>query len=477
MARAGEASGGTSARPKQNAGNDQPPAATDRIQGQVLFTDGSPVGGATVEARAARIFDEWDSSGRDQARALTGAGGRFELRDLRLGEYELTVTGPGAQPAVTHATVRTGSEQVRLVLGQMVEIWVNGYVTSRSGGPVAGVTVTADGLDTHVESGADGTFGFFLNVPDHRRVGMALTREGFEPARVGLDPAARDSLGVVPVDVTLTPTQGQLTMSGRVVDAEGRGLPGKSVYLSGDGSKYRAKTEGTGGFVINGVRNPGIYILSVSADGAHGGYQDRAFRVPEDGVQGHTISLERVDVGSLYGVILDTDGRPLPNFTLAIHSASAPRETISITSDAQGRFAAENVPTGKLRIQSQSYPRFITSGLTLDAGEALDVEVLIDHGDQQLAGRVTDEAGQPLAGVDLTMSWVLRDGGAVHESLRKTTTDRAGAFLFTRLGAGARDIIARAPNHESVRLGGVSPSRTEQLVIELPTMVHPPMPE
>lgn len=473
MTGAGEAGGGASARPPRTSSNDQPPAATDRIQGQVLLTDGSPVGGATVEARALHIFDEWDTAGRDQARVLTGAAGQFELRDLRLGDYELTVTGPGAQPAVTSATVRTGSEQVRLVLGRMVEIWVDGQVTSRTGGPVAGAMVTADGLDTQVESGADGTFRFLIEVPDHQLVGVGLAREGFEPARVSLDPAARDAQGVVQVDVTLAPTEGQLTVAGRVVDAAGQGLSGKSVYLSGDGSKHRAKTDAAGGFVIDGIRNPGRYVLSVSADGVHTGHRDLAFQVPEAGVQGHTIALERVDVGHVHGVMLDTDGRPLPGFTLAIQSASAPSETISITSDAQGRFAAEKVPMGKLRIQSQSYPRFITSGLTLGAGEVLDVEVLIDQGDQQLTGRVTDEAGQPLAGVDLTLSWVRRDGGAVHESLRKTTTDRAGAFVFTRLGSGERDLIVRAPNHEPVRLGGVSPSRTEQVIIELPKVIQP----
>jgi hypothetical protein len=175
------------------------------------------------------------------------------------------------------------------------------------------------------------------------------------------------------------------------------------------------------------------------------------------------------------GAVLLTNGSPVGGATAEAKAIrvfserdSSGRDQACVVTGVAGQF-----DLGKLRIQSLSYPRFITSGLTLEAGEVLDVEVMIDHGDQQLTGRVTDEAGQPLAGVDLTLSWVLRDGVVVHESLRKTTTDRAGAFVFTRLGAGERDLIARAPNHEPVRLGGVSPSGTEQVIIELPTMVQP----
>lgn len=463
---------GRSARPM----TDQPPSdqtsGMDGIRGQLLFTDGSPVSGATVVARAVHLFDEMEMAQADEARVITGGSGRFEFRGLGPGEYSLTATVSGTPSIVGSATVRTGSDQVRLVMGRTIDLWVDGLVMDPSGAPLADVMVAVIGHDISVPSAADGRFGFFLTVPDHRHVGLSLMREGFEPGRASLDPATRDAMGVVVVDATLKPVQGQLTVAGHVLDVRGRGLSGKSVYLSQNANKYRATTDATGAFVITGIRGPGLYHLAVSADGLHTGHQNPRFNVPAGGLRGHVIELAQVGAGSVHGVMFDVEGRPMPNFTLMIQSSGAPQEGVSITSDVQGHFAAQDVPEGKLRIQSRSFPRFITSGLDLAAGEVLDVDVLLDHGERTLAGRVTNDSGRPMAGVDLTLSWVLRDGSIVHESLRKTTTDRAGEFVFTRLGADAYDLSARAPHHAPWRIQGLDPMRSGPLHIELTQAVQ-----
>jgi hypothetical protein len=318
-----------------------------------------------------------------------------------------------------------------------------------------------------VQSAADGSFGFFLTVPDHRPVALSLTRDGYEPGRASVDPAASDAQGTVLLDVVLTPVAGQLTVSGVVVDAEGQGLAGKSVYLSQQSNKYRATTDASGGFAISGVRNAGVYVLSVSPEGAHAGHQNLQFLVPEGGVQGHRIALDWLDRGSVVGIMSDVYGQPVPNFTLGIQSASAPRETVMVTSDSQGWFAASNVPAGRLRIQSQSLPRFVTSGLTLAPGDSIEVEVLIDRGDEQVSGIATNDLGQPLAGVELVLSWVQREGAVLHESLRRTTSDGAGRFSFNGLGPGARSLTARTALHTPVTLSGIDPSARVPLRIVL----------
>jgi acyl dehydratase len=176
------------------------------------------------------------------------------------------------------------------------------------------------------------------------------------------------------------------------------------------------------------------------------------------GVQGHEIVLERLGVGAVYGQMVDQRGRPVPNFTLTVGSANAPGEAVTVTSDSQGFFSAEDVPEGRLRIQSMSFPRFVTSGVTLAAGSEVEVEPVLDIGDAELTGRVVDESGEEVGGARVVASWVQRDGSITHESLRTTLTDQSGAFNFSGLGRGVRDLSVQAPGFEPKRLQGVNPS-------------------
>jgi acyl dehydratase len=176
------------------------------------------------------------------------------------------------------------------------------------------------------------------------------------------------------------------------------------------------------------------------------------------GVQGHEIVLERLGVGAVYGQMVDQRGRPVPNFTLTVGSANAPGEAVTVTSDSQGFFFAEEVPEGRLRIQSMSFPRFVTSGVTLAAGSEVEVQSVLDIGDAQLTGRVVDDSGSAVNGARVVASWVQRDGFVTHESLRKTLTDQTGDFSFAGLGRGARDLSVQASGFEPKRLEGVNPS-------------------
>lgn len=66
----------------------------------------------------------------------------------------------------------------------------------------------------------------------------------------------------------LAPTAASVTLSGRVRDAAGRGLPGAMVILSDlEGNVAGAITSAFGNFRFEGVPAGGFYILSVSAKG------------------------------------------------------------------------------------------------------------------------------------------------------------------------------------------------------------------
>lgn len=473
-------SGGSAARGMNQSaaqgtpdGDDERVTGQERIQGQVMLTDGTPVVGAAVTATSVRLFDAdpfgapSTSIARSDGRARSGSNGRFVITGLAAGDYQLTAQGPASVPTETVVVVRSGSQDVRLVLGQEVALWVDGYVATREGVPLGGVAVSISGQDVEAMSAADGTFAFSTQVHNHRPLSLKLTREGYEETRVSVDPALRTDHDMVAVTVQMDSATGSIRVAGMVRDETGRGLRGKTVYLSQGNTKYRATTGADGRFVIDEIRQEGSYVLSVPADGVHSGYQDLRFRITSAGVSDQDIVLTQVGAGVVHGQMLDSDGQPVTNFTLLVNSDGAPGETLTVTSDDQGLFVVPAVPEGKLRIQSQSFPRFVTSGLTITNGEILDVRTVLDLGGADLRGRVVDEAGAPVSGADVTMSWVRRDGGVVHESLRRTTTDRAGQFVFSELGAEARDLIVRAPNFEAARLGPVFPSGGESVDIQL----------
>jgi hypothetical protein len=460
---------------KDNGSSGDEGAGSDTLAGQVLFTDGVPASGVTVGAMALRLFPDQEtgtvSMGSSEGRTVTDVAGRFLISGLANGEYQLRAIGPFSNPVEASQTVRAGSQDVRIVLGRDIRIWVDGYVASREEGPLHEVAVsTSDGQGIAALSTADGLFGLSLQVRSDRPAFLTLVKEGYEDARVSVDAAARDEQGVVPIDVTMVPVLGSITVAGTVRDAAGNGLAGVSVYLQGGGSKYRAVSDATGAYAIQEVRRPGAYILWVSPGDGYGGYREPRLKVPMAGVSGHEIVLERVGSGRVYGQMLDAQGRAVPNFTLSVESADAPGEAVAVTGDGQGYFIAEDVPEGRLRVQSSSFPRFVTSGVTLSAGGEIEVKPRLDIGNEQLAGRVIGDAGAPVAGADVTLSWVLRDGTVTHESLRKTVSNSRGEFVFVGLGKLSRNLSIRAAKFEPVRLEGVGTSKFSDVEVQLMPM-------
>lgn len=445
---------------------------TEQLAGQVLFTNGRPASGVVVEATALQLFPDKETGAapisNTAGRAVADAAGQFAIAGLADGEYELRAIGPSAKPVIAVSVVRAGSRAVRLVLGQEVEVWIDGYVSSQEGGPLDQVAVHAgDGEGPADVSGADGSFGFYHRVLTDRPSTLTLVKEGFADARASIDADARDEQNVLPIDVTMQPVLASIRVAGEVRDEAGNGLAGRSLYLQSGNSKYRAVSDGAGAFVIEGIQRPGAYRMWVSAGDGYGGYTEPFLKVPMSGIRGLEIVLQRLGGGRVSGQMVDPRGRAVPNFTLTIGSESAPGETVAVTSDAQGNFLAEDVPQGRLRIQSSSFPRFVTSGVTLSPGGEIEVRPVLDVGDEQLAGRVIGDAGVPIAGADVTLSWVRKQGSMTHESLRKSVTDTRGDFVFFALGEVDYDLIVRAARHESAHVQGVGTSRSRDIEVQL----------
>ena len=115
----------------------KPPAGTAMVLGQVVDTDGRPVGGALVFMGIARVF--------------TNGEGKFVITDLNKGTYSITVTKPGYQPGAFGRLRPGGTAQtLELADGQKngaVKITlfrhgsISGTIRDDAGDPLVGVPV------------------------------------------------------------------------------------------------------------------------------------------------------------------------------------------------------------------------------------------------------------------------------------------------------------------------------------------------
>jgi hypothetical protein len=139
--------------------------------------------------------------------------------------------------------------------------------------------------------------------------------------------------------------------------------------------------------------------------------------------------------------------------------------------DAQGRFAAEGLPGGKLylRVSAAGYADLVTE---VDAG-ALELRLTLEPA-CSIAGRILDaESGKPIGGLPLS-AW--QEGGKLQFTLLSrlpTATSAAdGSFTLEGLREGPADlsIAAREPFRGGVypekRIRGVA-ARTRDLLIRL----------
>jgi hypothetical protein len=257
----------------------------------------------------------------------------------------------------------------------------------------------------------------------------------------------------VDLDIAMRPAEAEVltAVSGKVQNDSGDPVAGEQIYLKRLQKKYKTTTNATGGFLIEGVESGDNYVLWLTPQGPYRQYWQEDLRVPADGVNDLTILLDSMQTGSVAGWMKDNEGSPVSNFTLLVRSYDFRGFAEQVTSDQSGYFEIHNVPDGRLRFESASFPRLIVSGIQLAADSAIEMDLELDVGNQQIGGRVIDEEGNPVSGADITLSWVLRENGLLHESLRKTTANEYGTFQFTQLGTETHSLSVGAPGFEGAK--------------------------
>lgn len=277
------------------------------------------------------------------------------------------------------------------------------------------------------ETGPVGEAGF----PAPPAAGNAQPRHEAWPAgyvdhRAGesADPAPAESIVWGSVETSL----------GYVVEGEKVALYSPSIN-----QRYASTSDGQGRFLINGVRAAGDYRVSVSPDGMFKSYERRGLEI-DGGQTPLRVVLQPLRTGLLRGEIVNGQGRPVPDFDIALRSLSVNRGAVNARSDSVGLFQIDDFPEGPLEASArQRILRIDRLSFDPEAGELLTL--VVDEGGNQLSGLVYDGYGQPRYGVIVLLTWehARSDGRTVME--RRTLTDAWGRFVLDGLGEGPHELV------------------------------------
>lgn len=451
------------AGPGEEAGTAEVPADGElRIAGRVLDSAGNPLAG--IEIEASRV----DATGRD-TRTTSRRDGRYVLEGLGAGNYRLTSRETASHP-LRSILARAGTEGVDFVLGERRTLRIHGVVSDERGDPVAAVRVEPLGHATaRVETGADGRYE--LRFDAAHATNLLLVRfhaDGYETHedRIRLDTEL--SAEGLRRDVELTPAEGRFALTGRVRVTRGEVPVGLNVYLRSNRlrANLQGATDADGDFRIEDVRAGDDWRLSVRPGSGYNDFLLGPLSL-DAGSDPLEVVLEPVTAGVVTGRMVDPDGRPVPDFQLSLSSTDARIQSTRVVSDQGGHFRAEDVPSGPLRFETRAVPWLRVSGVELEAGGRLDLDLVLDVGDLGLDGRVLTEDGRPVAGADVRLSWLKIEGGIRSSSFRRTVTDAEGFFRFAQLGRGPHQLDVRASGFATTRESHDVGPRTRDLEVRL----------
>ncbi|WP_163993694.1 carboxypeptidase regulatory-like domain-containing protein [Pyxidicoccus caerfyrddinensis] len=305
------------------------------LEGVVLDEAGQPIADAIVTASSEVEGPPFDD-------ATTGPDGRFRLGPMAPGLYTFDVDAEGYRGLATPGVQVSASPSPLSFTLQRAHV-LAGTVTDMEGRPLADIEVEAtrpvraprgmlvrepplpeeeadtepgdfeerSGESSSVFTDEEGRF--FIELDEPGRYTLTASGDSFLPARLEVD---------APASGLRFQLRGGGTLEGSVVDARGEPLEQVqlTVQLGPDarGRVLETTSEEQGRFTLGGLP-PGTYVLQASLD--LGAFVHKASRtVTIRGTETMDASL-RMDTGkSVSGLVVDEQGRPLPDAEVAAYT-------------------------------------------------------------------------------------------------------------------------------------------------------------
>jgi hypothetical protein len=365
------------------------------VRGVVRGPDGRPVPDAVVRVELGPQPVPVESP-----ETRSGSDGRFTLPGLRPGAVRLVASAEGLGRGT--ASAETGVDDVVLVLKPYGGI--RGVVVDEAQRPVTAFRVTARapdfrGFHTDEASDAEGRFELRDVEPGTYAV------EARAPGRVRAAlPAVVVSEGV-PTDVGTLVLRGGGTIRGQVVDKSGApvagaeltGRQGRNQISFGDDTT--AVSDAAGQFELNGFAAGPVQLAAT-----HPLYAPAQATVEVDPAgEPAEATLTLSTGGRIEGRLARRDGTPITTGRINVMPLNAigPGGLLLLAPDADGRFVAERVPPGRVRVTWLK-----GSGGSFQSAQMREAEVVdgqtttldLTLAEIRVSGKVT-RGGQPVPGV------------------------------------------------------------------------------
>jgi protocatechuate 3,4-dioxygenase beta subunit len=420
--------------------------ASGQITGRVEDQHGAPVPMAYLTAKGAQRHRSTHSA----------PDGTFRIRGLRDGAYSLRCMGSGFVH-VTLDNVAVGSE-VRIALHPGHDF--RGRLVDEDGKPVRGARVGLrpwGQLGGYVRSRSDGSFEFKGEKPGqyHLRLAQGEAIE-VDPREFSI-PCEKVVEFVVrrlppPVPNSEEPPR-LLPIEGRVLRRDDKPFPLGTLVLvraGRDGSHDRAETwcDLEGRFALQVPE--GTYTLKVVLEG----YERAIFELARNIATGtRDLVIRPVETGSIAGLVLGPDGRPVRHVTVTAvkHEDARPTDQPRPrgrgtswpgavgSSDDQGRFSIAYLVEGTYVLVA-FHKDYALAYLPNRSWKESNVRIVLEAGNT-LSGRVLGPDGEPLRLKDPATRIEVVDATGVR---RHAYTDTDETFVVRGLADGECSVLATA---------------------------------
>jgi hypothetical protein len=430
-------------------------------RGRVSNADGLPVADAEVRLtpsllrgqRSLKAESGEPAAGDDPFAARTDSRGQFVITQAPAAQVDLTVRKRSHAPSLVRG-IRIPPGPGTAELGTVVlrpGARIAGRVIDRTGKPVADAGVhlvesldrlddrsaRLEGEEPDAVAGDDGRFAL-EDLASGLPLNLLVRAPGHLPAGV------RNVRAPSPKPLTVR-LEAAALLRGRVVSAEGDPIAGARIDFLWEASVPDRPERKTGAPVERSTASDrdgrfelrdlpaGTATLSASAKG-YVSVEGREVAVPwPDPDRELTLTLERGTV--LSGRVATTAGEPVPGARVAVGAASA-------VSDDEGAYTVEGAPLGRATVLAfhPHYKRFRREMVLEKSGNQLDVTF---EAGVEVAGRVVDERGAPVAGARVALQSVAARERQEYQG--RTGTD--GTFRISPVSRGRYRLSAEGEDY------------------------------
>lgn len=260
--------------------------------------------------------------------------------------------------------------------------------------------------------------------------------------------------------ITLTSNTLAGTISGKVTDNSGIGVEGIDVTVGvfDEGHQDKTQTDAEGKYILQNLPE-NYYLLLFNGDSQgylseyyHNTELDswsaRFIRLSENGTKIADVKLDKKPV--LRGTVKDTSGQALKDVTVEVFPTNDRTQSQSTLTNADGEYAFEkgkslSVLQGMRRLKFKTKNKgyeYYKDAITFDVAEDIMISineertidvVLGDLPSGSISGKVTDNAGIPLKGVNVAALY--KDGNDRNDSASNIQTNAEGNYEFKNLPA------------------------------------------